>query len=407
MISPIPARGLFRQVCTLSLSAVLTLLVLSQLAQAQTYTILHSFTGAPDDATEPNGDLVQDASGNLYGTSWRGGTNDLGAVFKLDTGGTVTILHNFTGAADGSHPEGGLFQDPTGNLYGTTTAGGSNGLGTVFELDTNNVVTSLHSFKGGADGAQPFSRLVSISGELYGVTQSGGITGSSCNCGTIFKVSKGGKETVLHRFAIGTDGESPQGVIRDAAGNLYGVARYTSEAYGTVFKLDAAGVFTVLFAFNDPGEGMYPVGRLIRDTNGNIHGVTQAGGTANCTGVVYRLDTSGQEEMEHCFSRGVNGDLPLAGLLDVGGALYGTTYSGGYSTCGYDCGVFFQLSKTGQYAVIHRFAGAAAGDGEDSESGGLTLGSDGSIYGTTRHGGTGICTNGSFPGCGVIFKYTP
>lgn len=158
-------------------SILLVSLIATRPAHAQTYTILHNFTGAPDDATEPNGDLVQDAEGNLYGTSWRGGTHDLGVVFKLDTGGTVIILHNFTGAADGSHPEGGLFQDPTGNLYGTTTAGGSNGLGTVFELDTNNAVTTLHSFKGGSDGAQPFSTLVSINGDLYGVTQSGGSSG--------------------------------------------------------------------------------------------------------------------------------------------------------------------------------------------------------------------------------------
>jgi uncharacterized repeat protein (TIGR03803 family) len=373
-------------------------------ARAQTYTILHSFAGAPDDVTEPNGDLIQDAAGNLYGTSWRGGTHDLGVVFKLDTSGTVTILHNFTGA-DGSHPKGGLFQDPTGNLYGTTTAVGSNGLGTVFGLDTNNVITTLHSFKGGSDGAQPFSTLVSVNGELYGVTQSGGITATSCPCGTIFKVSKGGKETVVHRFALDAEGESPQSLIRDAAGDLYGVASYTTQAFGgsgTVFKLDTAGVFTVLYAFSNLGEDIHPVGRLIRDTNGNIHGVTLDCGLAHCAGTVYRLDASGQEEVMHSFLRGDNGYLPLAGVIDAGGTLYGTTHFGGNGL-----GVVFRINQTGQYDAVHRFAGATAGDGEDAEFGGLTLGSDGSIYGTTRHGGTGICTNGSFPGCGVIFKYTP
>jgi len=372
-------------------------------AQAQTYTIIHSFTGAPNDATEPNGDLVQDAAGNLYGTSWRGGTHDLGAVFKLDTSGTVTILHSFSGA-DGSHPEGGLFLDPTGSLYGTTTAGGSKGLGTVFELDADNVLKTLHSFMGNPDGGQPFSKLVSVNGDLYGVTQIGGASASTCNCGTIFKVSKGGKETVVHRFTLDAEGEAPQGLIRDADGNLYGVTLLTLQVFGgsgTVFKIDTAGVFTVLYAFfNNLGLGIHPVGRLIRDTKGNIHGVTQDDGLA-CAGTVYRLDVSGQEEVMHCFLRGDNGDLPLAGLLDAGGTLYGTTHFGGD-----DLGVLFRISPTGQYDAVHRFAGAP-GDGEDAESAGLTLGSDGSVYGTTRHGGTGVCTNGSYPGCGVIFKYTP
>jgi len=397
---PISAKNILRGLRPRMFERVLVLLVGSLAAQAQTYTVLHSFTGAPNDATEPNGDLVEDAAGNLYGTSWRGGTNDLGVVFKLDPSGTVTILHNFTGAADGSHPDGGLFLDPAGNLFGTATAGGSSGLGVVFKLDTNNVLTSLHSFKGGSDGAQPFSKLVSIDGDLYGVTQSGGQTDSSCDCGTIFKVSPGGKETIVHRFDFGADGRFPQGLIRDVAGNLYGVARYSNVAFGTVFKLDTSGVFTVLYAFNNSHEGIFPSGRLIRDTNGNIHGVTQDG--VGCAGVIFRLDATGQEEMLHCFSRGADGDLPLAGLLDVAGTLYGTTRYGGNGV-----GVLFELGKTGQYAVVHRFAGATAGDGEDAESGGLTLGSDGSIYGTTRHGGTGVCSGGSFPGCGVIFKYTP
>jgi uncharacterized repeat protein (TIGR03803 family) len=398
MIGPIPTRSVLR-----SLVALLTLSIASIPSQAQTYAIVHSFTGAPTDGDKPNGDLIQDAPGNLYGTSFQGGTHDLGVVFKLDPSGAETILHNFTGAADGSHPEGGLFQDPAGNFYGTTTAGGSSGLGVVFKLDTNNVLTSLHSFKGDSDGAQPFSKLVSINGDLYGVTQSGGRSSSTCDCGTIFKVSPGGKEAIVHRFALDAEGEAPQGLIRDAAGNLYGVTLYTQQVFGgsgTVFKLDTSGVFTVLYTFNDNrGEGIHPVGRLIRDTNGNIHGTIGNDGVG-CAGEVFRLDATGQEELMHCFLRGDNGYLPLAGVIDAGGTLYGTTHFGGNGV-----GVLFRISQTGQYDAVHRFAGA--GDGEDAESGGLTLGSDGSIYGATWHGGTGTCRGGSYPGCGVIFKYTP
>lgn len=387
------------------LIAALTLLSCSQLAEAQSYAIVHSFIGEPTDGDKPNGDLIQDAAGNLYGTSFQGGTHNLGVVFKIDPSGAETILYNFSGAADGSHPEAGLFQDPTGDLYGMTTDGGSEGLGTVFKLDTDNVLTSLHSFKGGADGAQPISRLVSVNGDLYGVTPSGGIASSICggSCGTIFKVTKGGKETVLYRFTGTTDGTHPQSLIRDSAGNLYGVTSESIARGGTVFKLDTSGAFTVLYTFNGV-QLAFPVGRLIIDTNGNIHGVTQSGS-------VFRLDTSGQLTVMHLFSRGAGGYDPLAGLLDAGGTLYGTTRYGGDPTCNppgdYSCGVLYQISKTGEYSVVHSFAGTDAGDGEDSQVGGETLGLDGSIYGATWHGGTGTCTGGSYPGCGTIFKYTP
>lgn len=395
MLTPIQLRSFFR-----SSVAVLTLLVSSQLSRAQTYTIVHNFVGGPTDGSKPNGDLIQDAAGNLYGTTFGGGAYNLGVVFKLDPSGAETILHNFTGAADGSHPEGGLFEDPRGNLYGTTTDGGSVGLGTVFELDTNNVVTSLHSFKGAPDGAQPISKLVSINGDLYGVTQFGGTSSPSCgeSCGTIFKITKGGRETVLHRFTPSANGMYPQGLVRDSEGNLYGVALESLVGLGTVFKLDTAGVFSVLYAFSgNGGDGAFPVGRLTIDSNGNIHGVTGLGGT------LFRLDASGQLTVMHRFSRGVDGHDPLTGLLDAGGTLYGTTRYGGDPNC--NCGVLYQIGKTGQYSVVHTFTGSP--DGEDSQVGGETLGSDGSIYGATWHGGTGTCTGGSYPGCGTIFKYTP
>jgi uncharacterized repeat protein (TIGR03803 family) len=395
MMGLISARRLFR-----SLVALLTLLVFSQHSQAQTYAIVHSFAGAPTDGDKPNGDLIRDAAGNLYGTSFQGGTHDLGVVFKLDPSGAETILYNFTGAADGSHPEAGLFQDPTGNLYGMTTEGGSEGLGTVFAVDTNDVLTSLHSFKGVPDGAQPISKLVSINGDLYGVTQYGGISSGSCagSCGTVFKVTKGGKETVLYRFTPGADGGNPQSVIRDSAGNLYGLA---TGGGGRVFKLDATGVFTVLYAFT--GGASSPVGRPTLDANGNIRGVTEFGGTHPCCGIIFRLDADGQLTTIHNFSRDAEGYRPYAGLLDAGGTLYGTARYGG----DFDLGVLFEINNTGQYTVIHSFAGTGAGDGEDSQVGGVTLGSDGSIYGATWHGGTGKCKGGSYPGCGVIFKYTP
>ena len=144
MIGPISARSLFRRVRMLSLSAALTLLVPSLSAHAQTYTVIHSFDQGSAEGVYPNGDLVQDPAGNLYGTT-------SSAVFKLDSSGAVTTLYSFTGETGGALAAG-LFRDPEGNLYGTTSGGGAHGFGTVFKLDTNNVLTTLYSFRGGSVG---------------------------------------------------------------------------------------------------------------------------------------------------------------------------------------------------------------------------------------------------------------
>ncbi len=146
---------------------ILVALVL-QPAQAQTYTVLHSFAGGPADGAYPNGELIEDAAGNWYGTTDAGG--GAGTVFKLDPAGVLTVLYSFTDGTDGASPQEGLFRDPTGNLYGTTWGGGASGRGTVFKLDTSNILTTLYSFRGGSDGAHPDFRLVSINGELYGTT---------------------------------------------------------------------------------------------------------------------------------------------------------------------------------------------------------------------------------------------
>jgi uncharacterized repeat protein (TIGR03803 family) len=417
MMTPILLRSLFR-----SLVAVLTLLVLSQLAQAQTYTVLHNFDLGSTDGAYPNGELIQDAAGNLYGTTSSAGVGGGGVVFKLDPSGVETILYSFT-STDGDAPEAGLFRDSAGNLYGTTAAGGAYGLGTVFKLDANNVLTTLYNFKGGSDGARPAFKLISINGELYGTTKYGG--SSYCNgggCGTIFKVTRGGRRTILHRFYGYAHGAYPQGLIGDSAGNLYGTTTqgggsaqclnfYGSHGCGTVFKLDTADVLTVLQTF-DASEDVFPSGRLIRDTSGSLTGVLR-GGSSTELGAVFRLDSSGKETTLHNFWGGGGGVAPAAGVLDAGGTLYGTALNGGDPACGAGygyggCGVIYQIGKTGQYTVLHRFAGAAAGDGASPGVGQLTLGADGSIYGVTLYGGTGSCKNpNSPPGCGVIFKYTP
>jgi uncharacterized repeat protein (TIGR03803 family) len=397
------------QLLSASVCLLALLFVAAPQVQAQTYTVIHSFAGAPNDGAFANGELVQDLAGNLYGTTNLGGSNDAGTIFMLDPSGVVTILHSFTDGDDGGHPQAGLIMDSAGNLYGTATTGGTNGEGTVFELDTTKTLRVFFGFGLGDSGGGPWSRLVTIKGEFYGVASRGGDPSCAGDCGIIYKVSRGGTETVLYRFTGGPDGAEPQSLFRDAAGDLYGVATSNSgQGFGAVWMLDATGVFTVLHSFTGGSDGGQPMGRVIRDANGNIHGTTSSGGdpTCNC-GVVFRLDSNGNETVIHKFFGFGGGSEPFVGPIDVGGVLYGTTLFGGDLTCPNSVcgGVLYQIGKAGKYTVLHRFGGPSVGDGYYNFAGGLSLGTDGSIYGATWGGGTGTACEAN--GCGTIFKYTP
>jgi len=182
-------------------------------------------------------------AGNLYGTTSRGGASEFGTVFKLDTNDKESVLYSFGGSPDGAFPFSGLVQDNAGSLYGTTDQGGASGAGAVFKLDTAGTGTVLHSFAGSPDGSDPQAGLVlDAAGHLYGVTAQGGST----IYGTVFKLDTAGTETVLHSFVAGSDGlESYAGLVRDAAGNLYGTTMNggnpeLDDGYGNgmVFKID-------------------------------------------------------------------------------------------------------------------------------------------------------------------------
>jgi uncharacterized repeat protein (TIGR03803 family) len=395
------ARTHLAGVLTVLISALL-LTALALPAESQTYSVVYSFA-SESDGFDPNGPLIQDSAGNLYGTTYVGGAFGQGTVFKLDPAGVKTILYNFTDGADGGGPLAGLFRDPNGTLYGTTAANASypKACGTVFGLDTKNNLTVLHTFTClTGDAIEPSSRLVSVNGELYGTTPAGGTGPCSFGCGTIYKITKTGKETVLYSFKDGVDGMEPQGLIRDEVGNLYGASyQGGSFGFGNIFRLDTQGTFTVLHSFDYPTEGAAPFGRLIRDKNGNIHGTAEGGGDPGCNcGVVYRLDKEGKETILHKFYGRNSGSQPYGGLLDVAGILYGTTTDGGDVACsqGDHCGVLFEIDRTGHYSVLHHFTG---GDDGLFPLGELMLGVDGSIYGVTRGGG--------MDGGGTIFKYTP
>jgi len=297
-------------------------------------TVLYNFTGGSN-GKWPYASVTPDREGNLYGTTSSGGDYENGTVFKLDTFGNETVLHSFAGGSDGSHPLAGLMMDAAGNLYGTTYVGGADNNGTVFKLDSSGNETLLYTFTGGSDGGGPYAGclITDAAGNFYGTTSYGGVYGF----GTVFKLDTLGHETVLHSFHS-SDGWAPySGVIMDRAGNLYGTtglggtSTNCSTGCGTVFRLDSSGQESVLHTFTGlGGDGMIPLAGLIRDRLGNLYGTT-AGGGSHGGGIVFKLDTSGHETVLHGFTGSdlaySNGNL----IMDRAGNLYGTTFWGGAS----------------------------------------------------------------------------
>jgi uncharacterized repeat protein (TIGR03803 family) len=350
--------------------------------QAQTYNILYNFGGGSDGG-DPYASLMRDAAGNLYSTAGYGGTDFAGGVFKVDAKGHETMLYSFTGGADGAYPISAVVQDKKGNLYGTTTQGGSAGAGVVFKLDPTGKETVLHNFTGGTDGVDPVGGLyLDKSGNLYGTTSQGGTS----NCGILFKLSPKGKETILHTFTgAANDGKYPTytSVLMDEQENIYGVTEEGGSAGGGVlYKLSKSGKFSILHSFaGGTGDGCNVLGVPLRDKHGNFFGTTSSCGTSTL-GTVWRVTKSGKETVLHNFAGGSSdGEYPLAGVIeDTSGNLYGDTETGGPD----NVGTVYELSTKGEYKMIHSF------DGTDGKYpyGGFAQDSKGTIYGTTQNGGS-------------------
>ena len=309
-------------------SALFALAPLSSSASAQTFTVLYSFTGGTN-GNLPTSPLLRDSAGSLYGETFRGG--DLtcangagcGVVFKLDANGNETVLHAFTGGADGAYPTGTLVRDLAGNFYGTAynggnlTCGAPYGCGTVFKLDAHGTLTVLYTFTGGNDGSFPDGGVIRDgAGNLYGTTSFGG---GASNGGTIFKLDAAGNETVLFRFGARSQGREPiAGLFRDAVGNLFGTTYEGGTSYftglGTVFKLDSKGKETVLHAFTPNGDGAYPFAGVV-PYGEDLFGMTTGGGAYEC-GTVFKLDKSGNEtDLVQLRWRNRRGNPHLSGLI--------------------------------------------------------------------------------------------
>jgi uncharacterized repeat protein (TIGR03803 family) len=418
--------------------ALLLLLLMfgSLSAWSQTFQTLYSFHAAPD-GNYPEAGLVADSNGALYGTTYQGGSGGWGSVFQLvEQNGvwTENVLHDFTCCGnDGENPQGGVILDKAGNLFGATTQG-PNGCGVVYEVSPAGqgkwTETVLHAFTYKVDGCEPYDNLVmDRNGALYGTTA----FGSPGFAGEVYKLTpprkQGGawKLKILYAFTGKADGNNPMSdLIFDKHGALYGTTIYGGlYAAGVVYKLapplqkGGAWTETVLYPFTDTSDGGYPQSGLVFDNAGNLYGMTKLGGlSSGCIiysyycGVVFKLTPKGsswKETVLHSFTgKGDGAEPTFASLvLDKKGVLYGVTQIGGEpQDCpnqSSGCGVAFKLQPPTQKGrkwteeVLHTFTNSTDGA---LPVGTLMFDAKGNLYGTS-------IISDSYGGFGTVFEITP
>jgi uncharacterized repeat protein (TIGR03803 family) len=392
-----------------------------------TASVLYSFCGQSSsktfcvDGANP-ADMVQGSDGNFYGTTAFGGANYDGTVFKLTPSGVLTSLHSFCSQTDSSGDcldgagPGALVQGSDGNFYGTTVRGGENdilgyssGAGTIFQITPAGTLTSLYSFCSQADcldGGMPSGLVQGSDGNLYGTTVFGGTNDD----GTVFRITPAGVLTTIHSFS-GPDGEIPfGGLVQATDGNFYGTTESggahdspsSPNGGGTVFKITPAGVLTPLYSFcgqTDCGDGENPFALLVQGSDGNFYGTTDGGGTQYDEGTAFRITPAGVLTTLYAFcSQNVSGDCldgtqPNGLIQGSDGNLYGTAGGGGANRSG----TVFELTPAGVLTTLYPFCSQTDGSGDCLDGAGpgaLIQGSDGNFYGATsggganKHGGT-------------------
>jgi uncharacterized repeat protein (TIGR03803 family) len=354
---------------------------------AQTFTTVHSFDNA--DGTYPTAGLVQATNGDFYGTTYDGGANKEGTVFKITLRGKLTTLHEFDGL-DGSEPLAGLVEGTDGNFYGTTEYGGANQEGTVFRISPNGTLISIYSFCSQAnctDGASPyFTRLIqAANGDFYGTTEYGGANGD----GTVFRITPSGTLTTLHSFDRQDGYEPIAGLVQGTDGNFYGTTSNGGRGFGAIFQIALSGALKTLHIF-DRTDGSDPAGALVQGTDGNFYGTTFEGGShggcRNRCGTIFKITRSGLLTTLHSFDS-TDGRNPFAGLVRAtDGNFYGTTIGGGTN----DGGTVFRITPNGRLRTLYNFCsqirkGSCADGG--TPYAGLPQDTNGDFYGTTEGGG--------------------
>ncbi len=396
-----------RRVSTLVLSAFALALIapvaLAPTAQAQsgTYAVVADFTDGPEGGY-PIVTMIQAADGNYYGADSYGGTNGTGVVFKVTPGGTLTGFYNPPSGAP--TPATPLTQGADGNFYGVLSSGGKNGFGSIFKLTAAGVLTTIHDFSNAPDGSYASGPLVQGSdGNFYGTASQGGNL-SDCpggfapnGCGTIFKITPSGTFSVVYTFTgAASDGGFPSyGLVQGDDGNFYGTTA------NTVFQVTTAGKIKTIATSNFGTDGAYILGPLVEGTGSIFYGTNGESG-ASGYGTVFSASVASGYKLLYTFTGQADGGAPLSGItLGTDGNLYGTTSQGGNLGCaaGFGCGSIYQITPGGKFTSLYTFGTQA-----DGILGGpaLNQGSSGDFYGTAGNGGT---SSNCGDGCGTVFSF--
>ena len=389
--------------------------------EAATLTSLYSFctrssnAGAPEtpaclDGTTPSSQLLQ-IGNQLYGTTTYGGSGNQGTLFSISTTGVFKTLHNFCpnteSCSDGALPGQSLALGANGDIYGVTTTGGGNGIqGVLFKISPGGAFTTIHQFcskSACVDGATPVSVVSDSKGDLYGTTVAGGLYRD----GTVFKLAGSGKFQILYNFCSAkncTDGVEPGPLVLGRGGMVFGTTgEGGANQAGTVFRMTPAGALTTLHAFcaqKNCTDGAQPNSPLVEDKDGNFYGTTaRQGGSAN-VGTIFRINYAGALTTLHSFcaerhcpdGENAGGGLTLAS----DGSLYGAAVSGGV----YYNGLIYNITTAGKYSIVYDFCSLRGCFDGTFPTVPPTIGTDGKLYGTTAGGG-------NKDNVGTIYKLTP
>ncbi len=366
-------------------------------ARAATYTDLHDFGGS--DGARPVYQPVLGPHGTLYGTTYAGGPDGGGTVYKFSGGNLTTLL-------TGAQPEPAPVVDSDGNLYLSFISGGAHGKGSIARWDPVNGLTTLYSFTGGADGWYPNGLTLAADGTVYGTASLGGIATGYCattGCGTIFKLSPQGRLTVLHRFNVG-NGAGPEVAPLRVGHTLFGATLQAATAVkgadaGSVFSISDTGADFKTYAMpTTPGVSYNFEGSLVQDSAGNLWGTAVENSAGY--GAIYKIDTAGHFSVAYVFQAGADGAYPFSDLeIDGNDVVYGTTHgnetynegagAGGWGT------VFAYDTKRGVLTTLHAFSQS---DGANP-IGGVAIDPSGKLYGVTEFGGA--------HDMGVLYRIAP